>query len=93
MPRWRRGRRWNRGRNRRGPCSVGDLLRAVALGKHDHAAAVALEEINVGVHAAGCGGTHGAAGHAGGRFGGTGVVDGVILEILGHVFAAVEGVP
>ena len=73
-----------------GFAGVGDLLRAVALGEHNHAAAVALEEVYVGVHAAGCGGTHGTAGHAGGRFGGTGVVDGVILEILGHLFAAVE---
>ena len=73
-----------------GLAGVGDLLRAVALGEHDHAAAVALEEVNVGVHAAGCGGTHGAAGHAGGCFGGTGVVDGMVFEVLGHLFTAVE---
>ena len=36
---------------------VGDLLRPVALGEHDERAAVALEEVDVAVHAAGGGGT------------------------------------
>ena len=69
---------------------VGDLFRAVALGNHNHGAAMALEEVDVGVHAAGGRGAERARGHAFGSLGGTGVVDGMVLEVLGHGFAAVE---
>ena len=69
---------------------VGDLLAAISFGDHDHAAAVALEEIDVAVHAAGGGGTKAAAGHAGGCFGGTGVIDGVIFEVIGQRLAGIE---
>ena len=70
--------------------SVGDGLRAVALGEHYHGATVALEEVNVGVHTSSRGRAHGAAGHAFGRLGGTGVVDGMVLDVLGQLFAAVQ---
>ena len=70
--------------------SVGDSLRAVALGEHNHGAAVALEEVNVGVHTASRGRAHGAASHAFGRLGRTGVVDGMVLDVLGQLFAAVQ---
>jgi hypothetical protein len=69
---------------------VGDLLAAISLGDHDHAAAVALEEIDVAVHAAGGGGAKAAAGHAGGCFGGAGVIDGVILEVVRQRLAGIE---
>ena len=39
---------------------VGHHLGAVALGEHDHGGAVFLEEIDVGIHAAGGGGAEGA---------------------------------
>lgn len=69
---------------------VGDLLAAIAFGDHDHAAAVALEEIDVAVHASGCRRAKAAAGHAGGRFGGAGVIDGVIFEVIGQRLACIE---
>jgi hypothetical protein len=61
---------------------VGDLLAAVAFGEHDHGCAEGLEEIDVSVHAASGGGTEGTGGETGRSFGGAGVVDGVILDIL-----------
>lgn len=69
---------------------VGDLLAAIAFGDHDHAAAVALEEIDVAVHASCRGGAEAAAGHAGGGFGGTGVIDGVIFEVIGQRLVGIE---
>ena len=69
---------------------VGDLLRAVALGNHNHGAAGCLELVNVGVHSTGCGGTERTGRHAVGSLGRTGVVDGVILEVLGHGLTLVE---
>ena len=69
---------------------VGDLLAAIAFGDHDHAAAVALEEIDVAVHAACRGGAEAAAGHAGGGFGGAGVIDGVVLEVVRQRLAGIE---
>ena len=69
---------------------VGDLLAAISFGDHDHAAAVALEEIDVAVHAACGGGAEAAAGHAGGCFGGAGVIDGVIFEVIRQRLAGIE---
>ena len=69
---------------------LGDGLAAVALGDHDERAAVLLEELDVAVHAAGGGRAERARGHADRRLGGTGVVDGVILEVLGQAFALLE---
>ena len=47
---------------------VRHLLAAVALGDHDHRAALGLEEVHIGVHAVGGRRTHGAAGVAFGFF-------------------------
>ena len=69
---------------------VRDLLAAVAFGDHDHAAAMALEQIDVAVHAPGGGGAEGAAGHAGGRLGRTGIIHRVRLEIGWQLKAGVE---
>ena len=69
---------------------VGDLLGAVALGQHHHRAAGGLELVDVGVHPAGRGRAERAAGVALGRLGRTGVVDGVVLEVLRHAVAGVE---
>ena len=49
-----------------------------------------MEEVNVGIHPSGGGGTEGATGHSFGGFGGAGVVDGVLLEVVGEVTVAVE---
>ena len=65
-------------------------LGAVALGNHNHAAAMALEEVYIGIHTPGCGGTEGAGGIALGGLGGAGVVDGVILHILRQVLTGVQ---
>lgn len=69
---------------------VGDLLAAISLRDHDHAAAVALEEIDVAVHATRSSRAEAAAGHADGRFGGTGVIDGVVFEVIGQRLAGIE---
>ena len=69
---------------------IGHHLRAVALGDHHERAAVFLEEVHVGVHASGRRRAHGAAGHAGGRLGGSGVEHGMVLDVFGQAFAAVE---
>ena len=69
---------------------VRDLLAAVALGNHDHAAALGLEEIDVAVHAARRGGAETAAGHARRRLGGTGIINRMVLEVLRQLTAGVE---
>ena len=68
----------------------GDLLAAIAFGDHDHAAAVALKEIDVAVHAAGGGGAEAAAGHAGGGLGRAGVVHGMVFEVVGQGLAGID---
>ena len=69
---------------------VGDGLERLPLAIMTMLAAVGLEEVDVGVHAAGGGGAEGAGGHALGGLGGAGVVDGVVLEVVGHRLAGVE---
>ena len=69
---------------------VGDLLATIAFGDHDHAAAVALEEIDVAVHTTGGGRSKTAAGHAGRGFGGAGVIDGMIFEVIGQRIAGIK---
>ena len=69
---------------------VGHLLRAVALGEGDHGASGVHEGVQVGIHAAGSGGTEGAGSHALGGLGGTGIVDDVVLHVLGHGLTAVQ---
>ena len=61
---------------------VGDLFRAVALGQHDHRAAVGLEKIDVAVHSSGGGRAEGAGWHAWRGFGRAGVVNRVFPEIF-----------
>lgn len=69
--------------------SVGDLLTAVALGDHDHAATMRLEEIDIRVHTP-CGGrTERTGWHTFRRLGWTCIVDGVILDILWQTFSSV----
>ena len=69
---------------------IGDALGAVALGNHNHAAAVALEELHIGIHAPGCGGTERAGGVALGGLGGAGVVDGVVFDVLRQFLAGID---
>ena len=69
---------------------VGDGLATVALGDHDERAAMLLEKLDVTVHATGGGRTERAGGHADGRLGGAGVIDGVILDVLRQAFALLE---
>ena len=70
--------------------SVSDLLRAVAFCEHNHRAAVALEEVDVWVHTACRGRSHRAARHAFRCLCRTCIVDRMVLEIVGELFAAVE---
>jgi hypothetical protein len=51
---------------------------------------VALEELHVGIHTAGGGGAEGTGGIAFGGLGGTGVVDGVIFDVLRQLLAGIE---
>ena len=71
---------------------VRDGLRAVPLRDHNHGAAVFLEEIHIGIHTACSSGAERAGCHTLGRLGGTGVIDGVLLEVLGETLAVVEAV-
>ena len=66
------------------------LLAAVTFGKHNHAAAVALEEVYIRVHTSGSSRAHGAASHALRSLGRTGVVDGMVFDVLRQVFATVQ---
>ena len=70
--------------------SVGDHLGAVAFGEHDHGGAVLLKEIDVGIHAPGGGGAEGAGGHPFGGLGGTGVVNRILLKVVGEVAVLLE---
>lgn len=63
---------------------------SIALGKHDHTTALALELVDVAVHAAGGGGTEGAAGHALRRLCGTSIVHRVVAQVLGDRLAGVD---
>mmetsp|Transcript_107968 Transcript_107968/g.287454 ORF Transcript_107968/g.287454 Transcript_107968/m.287454 type:complete len:685 (+) Transcript_107968:206-2260(+) len=64
--------------------------RAVALPDHDHRAAQRLEGADVGVHAPRGGRAEGAGGQARGRLRRAGVVDGVLLDVVGQAFALVD---
>ena len=65
---------------------VRHLLAAVALGDHDHGAAVFLEQVHVGIHAPRGGGAEGAGGIPFRGLGRTRVVHGMVLHVLGHAF-------
>ncbi len=69
---------------------VGDLLRAVALGDHHHRAAERLEEIDVAVHAASGGRAERTGGVALRGLGRAGVVNRVLLEVVGQAFAGID---
>ena len=69
---------------------VGNGLRTVTFGNHNHGTAVVLEQVNVRVHTSGCRGTEAPGCHTFGCLGGTGVIDRVFLEIFRHGFARVE---
>ena len=70
--------------------SVRHGLRSVALRKHHHGSTVRLEEIDVGVHAAGGRGPERTGDVALRRLRRPRVVDDVILEVLRQVFARIE---
>ena len=61
---------------------IGDLLRAVALGNHYHRTTMALEQIDVRVHATGCGRPHRTAGKPLRSLGRTGVEHRMFFEIF-----------
>ena len=65
-------------------------MAAISLGDHHQAAAVALEQVDVGIHASGRGGAKRTAGQTGRFLGGTGVVDRMGLEIVGQRLARIE---
>ena len=69
------------------PIIIGQLG---TLGQHDHATAMALEQIHVGVHTTGCRRSHRTASHACRSLGRTGIVDGVILDVLRQLFTLVQ---
>ncbi len=69
---------------------IAHLFGAVALGEHDHGAACGLKLVNKAIHASGRGRAEGAGGHAGGGFGGAGIINRVVLEIVGHGFARIQ---
>src|SRR5689334_22617112 len=64
--------------------------RAVALGEHHHRAAGCLELIDKGIHASRGRGTEGARRIAFRGFGGTGVIDRMVLEIMRQRLAALQ---
>ena len=69
---------------------LGDDIAAVALGNHHQRGTIGLELIDVGVHAVGRRGTHGATGVALGSLGGSGIEHGVLLEVFGHALAGIQ---
>ena len=69
---------------------IGHLLRAVTLGQRDHGASGIHEGVQVGIHAASSSGTERARSHTLGGLGGTGVVNDVVLHVLGHGLTAVQ---
>mgnify|MGYP007010492729 CR=1 FL=1 len=70
--------------------SVRNLLATVTLRQHDHATAMALEQVHIGIHTSGSSRAHGAASHALRSLGRTGVVDGMVFDVLRQVFATVQ---
>ncbi len=69
---------------------IGYLLAAVALGDHHQRAAECLERLNIRIHASGGSGSERAGRHSFGSLGRTGIIHGVILEVFGHGFSAVN---
>ena len=66
------------------------LLRAVAFGYHHHTASMRLEEIHIAIHTARCRRPERTARHPLRGLGRTGVVDGMILDIVGQTLATVD---
>ena len=69
---------------------IGDHLGTIALGNHDHRAAVALEEIHIRIHAVSRCRTHRAAGMTFRSLSRTCIEHRVILDVLGQILAAVK---
>src|SRR3712207_100216 len=69
---------------------VGNGLCTVTLGYHHERSAVVLELVNVGIHAVSGSWAHRTAGISLGSFGRSGVQNGIILEIFGHVLTCVK---
>ncbi len=73
-----------------GVAGIGDRLAAVSLGQHHHAASFGLEAVHIGIHPV-CGrGAETSAGHAIRGLGRAGVIDRMILEVLGHLFTRIQ---
>eukprot|EP00906_Rhabdomonas_costata_P036309 RCo050966 len=66
---------------------IGDLFGAVPLCNHDHAPTVLLEKSHVRVHPTRGGGPKGATGHPGRLLGGTGVIHGMVLDVVRKALA------
>ena len=73
--------------------SLDDHLGTVALGKHDEGTTGSLKLVHECVHAAGGGRTEGTRGIAFGRFGGTCIIDGELLEVFRQFFSCVQTLP
>ena len=69
---------------------IGDNLGAVALGDHDKGCAMILELINIRIHSVSRGGAHTAARITIRGLGRTGIEDGMILEIGGHILTGIQ---
>lgn len=69
---------------------VGHLFAAVAFRQHDERATVRLKQIDVAIHAAGGGRAKRAGGVADWGLGRTGVVDGVVFDVIGQALARVD---
>jgi len=69
---------------------LGDNLAAVALSEGDETATSSHEGIDVGIHASGGSGAERTGRHALGSFGGTGIIDDVVSEVLGHRLASIK---
>ena len=69
---------------------VSHNLGAVALGDHDHAAAVILEEIHIRIHTVGGCRAHRATGHSFRSLGRAGVEHRMILEVLWKILTPVK---
>ena len=69
---------------------IGHYLTAVTLSQHNHGTAMALEQVYIRVHTSGSSRAHGAASHALRSLGRTGVVDGMVFDVLRKRFTLIE---
>ena len=73
-----------------GLAGLGHLARAIALRQHDHRAPVGLQEIDVRIHPPGSGRAERTRGVTLRRLGRSGVVDAVVLHVIGQPLARVD---